>query len=200
MAEVLVKFSEPVRGGDGRLYWAQACGRVAEDDLWEGWLEFENEGAAIRSARETGQPNRDDLMYWAQGLTMAYLEGALERARRLTEGPVPRPPATRHFMGRPRFDRPAMTDQPVPQPVSVEPRAILDPFAVYAEGESILRKQLNALPRDQLLNIITAYRLESAIEDTNATRGELAEAIVRAVTSGPRPRGDVEGDTARGTA
>lgn len=200
MAEVLVKFSEPVRGGDGRLYWAQACGRIADDGLWEGWLEFENEGDAIRSARESGQPNRDDLMYWAQGLTMTYLEGALERARRLTDGPVPRPPATRHFMGRPRFDRPAMTDQDVPRPVSVEPRAILDPFAVYAEGERILRQQLNALPRDQLLNIIIAYRLEPALEDTNATRGELAEAIVRAVASWPSPRGQVDEDRARGSA
>ena len=80
MAEVLVKFTEPVRGSDGTLYSAQACGGIAEDGLWEGWIEFEGGGNAVRTGRETEQPNMADLTYWAQGLSMVYLEGALARA------------------------------------------------------------------------------------------------------------------------
>lgn len=199
MAEVLVKFSEPVRGGDGKLYWAQACGGVAEDGLWEGWLEFESDGATMRSARETEQPKRDDLVYWAQGLTMTYLEGSLERARRLKEGPVARPLATRQFMGKPRFDRPAVPDYQVPRTVAIEPRAILDPFAVYGEGEDILRRQLNALSRDQLMNIVLAYRLEASA-DPNVTRAELADAIVRAVSSSTGVSPDADEEAAQGHA
>lgn len=191
MAEVLVKFSEPVRGGDGRLYWAQACGSVAEDNLWQGWLEFETDGSAIRSARETEQPNRADLMYWAQGLTMAYLEGALDRARRLSEGPMARPPVTRTVIGRPRFDQPARADFEVPSTVAIEPHAILDPFAVYAEGEDVLRKQLNALSRDQLVNIIEWYRLDAGVT-RHSTRIEVADAILRAVQRAARPNADEE--------
>lgn len=191
MADVLVKFSEPVRGGDGNLYWAQACGGVSDDGLWEGWLEFESDGAAIRSARETEQPNRADLMYWAQGLTMTYLEGALDRAQRLAEGPVARPPVTRNFLGKPRFDRPARADFQVPQPIAIEPRAILDPFAVYGEGEDVLRSQLNALSRDQLMNIVTAYRLDAPIT-AHTTRVEVADAILRAVRRSARPDADEE--------
>jgi hypothetical protein len=50
--------------------------------MWEGWIEFEpsDGGAAIRTPRETTQPNLKDLEYWATGLTEAYLEGALVRA------------------------------------------------------------------------------------------------------------------------
>jgi len=82
MAEVLVKFTTPVKGEDGRLYEAEACGGVSEDGLWEGWIEFSAETSDLvyRSARETTQPNRNDLLYWAKGLTEVYLEGALKRA------------------------------------------------------------------------------------------------------------------------
>ena len=38
------------------------------------------DGAAVRSGRETTQPNRQDTAYWATGLTPVYLEGALGRA------------------------------------------------------------------------------------------------------------------------
>lgn len=87
MAQVLVKFTEPIRGSDGRTWDAQACGDTADDGLWEGWIEFTPEGGGepARTARETEQPNLADLQYWAQGLTMVYLEGALARA---TDAPV----------------------------------------------------------------------------------------------------------------
>jgi hypothetical protein len=82
MAEVLVKFTTPVRSEDGQLYMAQACGGTADDGLWNGWIEFSSEGSGnvIRSDRETTQPNRGDLLYWAEGLSEVYLEGSLKRA------------------------------------------------------------------------------------------------------------------------
>lgn len=82
MAEVLVKFTAPVKSENGDLYLAQACGGPNEDGLWEGWIEFtaETTGNSARSDRETTQPNRNDLLYWANGLTEVYLEGALKRA------------------------------------------------------------------------------------------------------------------------
>ena len=82
MAEVLVQFTTPVMSEAGELYKAEACGGVSENGLWDGWIEFTSEstGRVYRSARETTQPNRNDLLYWAKGLTEVYLEGALNRA------------------------------------------------------------------------------------------------------------------------
>jgi hypothetical protein len=97
MQEVLVKFDEPMSDPDGAWYFAQVAGRQREDGLWEGWLEFigMNEGArSICSDRETTQPNRTGLEYWAQGLTRVYLQGALARAESCAE-PVQRKPAPR---------------------------------------------------------------------------------------------------------
>ena len=83
MAEVLIEFANEL-GDSGVVYEARACGRQRDDDLWEGWVEFEPRGGGetVRTSRETTQPNEADLRYWATGLTGAYLEGALERALR----------------------------------------------------------------------------------------------------------------------
>ena len=87
MAETLALFDTPVIDRYGRLYSAKACGRMRDDRLWEGWIEFQNEatGATVRSFRETTQPNLTDLKYWATGLTPVFLEGALDRI-------LPKPP------------------------------------------------------------------------------------------------------------
>ena len=84
MGEVLVRFSDLVRGGDGREYQPQACGMAGPDGLWEGWIEFLATTGAARTERETSQPNRAALEYWAGGLEPVYFDGALKRAR-----PVP---------------------------------------------------------------------------------------------------------------
>lgn len=88
MPEILVKFDEPIRDVTGVTYFAEAAGREREDGLWEGWLEFtrmSEDAASFASGRETTQPNRADLEYWAQGLSRVYLEGALARAKASTE-------------------------------------------------------------------------------------------------------------------
>ena len=183
MAELIRKYDTRLRGRDERRYAAQACGRVRDDGLWEGWLEFLplEDGDPVVSHRETTQPNREDLVYWASGLTDPYLDGALLRA--LTEGavvPAPEP-------GAPVSDAPAPHNPGGGRPGSVErPRAVLDPFHVHAEGDDILRGQLNALSAGQLRNIVRAYRL-SALEPgdlAQLSKQELVTLITEAVARG----------------
>ena len=140
MAETLVRFTEAIIGRDGRGYVASACGEPRGDGLWHGWIEFSDGVASFHTPQESEQPNRDDLMYWAQGLTHVYLQGALERALRASgEGVVG-----------------GLTLSVEP---NVRPVAVLDPYAVYRQGEDVLRGQLLALSRDQLNAVIEQYDL-----------------------------------------
>jgi hypothetical protein len=93
VAEALVTFTEPTKSSSGDLYYARAIGKATKDGLWEGWIEFVLAGSdeTVTTARETSQPNRELLRYWAQGLTAVYLEGALQRALQPT--PALRPSA-----------------------------------------------------------------------------------------------------------
>jgi hypothetical protein len=63
--------------------------------MWEGWLVFFplTAAPAIATDRETTQPTYDALVYWADGITPTYLEGALDRALALDE----RPPVIAHL-------------------------------------------------------------------------------------------------------
>ena len=82
MAEVLVSYTTPTQAKNGDLYYARALGRMQQSGIWEAWIEFELTGSDehVTTDRETEQSNRDGLNNWAQGLSSAYLEGALERA------------------------------------------------------------------------------------------------------------------------
>jgi hypothetical protein len=173
MSEVLVRFTETVRGPGGREYAAQACGGVADDGLWEGWIEFgSTDGRLLRTPRETEQPNRGALVYWAEGLSAAYLEGALNRALPST---TLRPPVT---VTEPSvFASPARPEFAAP---TIRAHSVLDPFATYAQGEGILRQQLAALSRDHLLTLIDAHQLD-VIDGEDELKDELIEHIVRAV-------------------
>src|SRR6478736_2078728 len=86
VAEVLLEFAEPVISEDGRAFLARACGSEMAGGLWQGWIEFVpvEGGEPLRSARATTQPNRQDTLYWATGLTPVYLDGALQRTLRPT--------------------------------------------------------------------------------------------------------------------
>jgi hypothetical protein len=82
MDELIHEFSMSARDADGHLYRACAMGRK-RDRTWIGWLEFVpigSGGMMRRTPRETTQPNREALVYWALGLDEVYLDGALERA------------------------------------------------------------------------------------------------------------------------
>jgi hypothetical protein len=183
MAEVLLEFDTVLIGPSGRSYKARACGRLMDDgERWEGWIEFvpNDAGPELRTAQETVQPNREDLRYWATGLTATYVEGALERALRPPPAvPVPGEPA------QPTFHEPAPSVVHVSSPSasSTRPHAVLDPFRVYAQGEDLLRQELTALDRSHLRNIIRAHGLvdEEELDLRQMSRASLVDLIVAAV-------------------
>jgi hypothetical protein len=179
MAEVLAQFAEPLSTSDGSKYLAQACGAPNAGGLWEGWIEFtpSSGGRPLRSARETTQPNRVDAEYWASGLTMIYLEGALARALN---------PLTRKAVVEPH----AAFDGPAPR---VE--AILDPFSVFEKGETLLRRELGALASWHLVNIVVAYQLSD--EPMPVLNTLPAAPLVEMIVAGVRSRGKVTGSAAR---
>jgi hypothetical protein len=178
--EVLLQFDGAVAGGDGRAYVARVCGRETGNGLWEGWIEFDpGDGTAVlRTPRETEQPNRRDLEYWATGLTRAYLEGALARAR----DPHLPDPGPRTVAARPVYDGPASPGAGS-APGRLRPRGVLNPLEVYAQGERVLRQELGALDEGHLRDIVRAYALvdEDEVELAAMRRPALVDLIVAAV-------------------
>lgn len=174
MAETLVQFTDTVIAEDGTEYQARACGGIAADGLWQGWIEFVpvEGGEVLRSGRETTQPNRQDALYWATGLTTVYLEGALARARKPV-GPAPKSP-----IDPPAYDEPARESPAPPRPDSV-----LNPFSVYRKGEALLRSRLGALSAWHLVNIVRDYELSDVSQAALSamTEGDLIDLIVTAV-------------------
>lgn len=84
MAQRIHTFSEAVIDSAGKRYRVHADGERNDIGTWYGWLVFEPEdgrGPVLRTDRETTQPEREDLEYWATGLEPIYLDGALGRAR-----------------------------------------------------------------------------------------------------------------------
>lgn len=84
MAELIQRYEGGVEDGAGTSYEVSVYGAEREDGTWEGWIEFSpasGVGPARRTGRETSQPNREALRYWASGLEPIYIEGALARAR-----------------------------------------------------------------------------------------------------------------------
>jgi hypothetical protein len=81
MAELIQTYTEVVRDSRGEEFTASAHGEERADGNWEGWLEFRPAAGAVRrTGRETTQPNREALRYWASGLEPVYLQGAFARA------------------------------------------------------------------------------------------------------------------------
>ena len=82
MTEMIQQYVEKIASPGGTSYGVFAYGAPRADGKWEGWLEFRSaDGRVLRTARETTQPNREALAYWASGLEPLYLEGAFARAR-----------------------------------------------------------------------------------------------------------------------
>ena len=77
------RHSEQVQDSQGHPYDVIIYGEPRTDGTWEGRLEFVPLSATLstrRTARETTQPDRASLEYWATGLEPLYLTGAFERA------------------------------------------------------------------------------------------------------------------------
>ena len=178
MADVVRVFDDPVVF-NGVPYMAQVCGR-ANGHLWEGWIEFATEDGSDlrRTPRETTQPDRNALVYWSQGLSGTYLEGALMRTlERMKITPPPMP--------EPYFDyadfAPAV-EQNGPPSTATMTRAVLDPYSVATKGEDLLRRELGALRGWHLRNIIRHYNLAQPSADLESlTEPELVDLIVDAV-------------------
>lgn len=88
MSELIHELSTEHVTDDGERFTVRVLGDRRSDGLWEGWIVFAPAagGAEIVTDRETEQSEREDLEYWAGGLTETYLEGALDRARRAGSG------------------------------------------------------------------------------------------------------------------
>ena len=177
MAETLLQYHETLTGPEGKTYAVRACGRPAPDGGWEGWIEFvpADGSPVLRSRRETRQPNRVDLVYWATGLTLVYLEGSLDRTLN------PPHPGAPEILSGPAYDGPAPEPRR-PTPL-LEVRAVLDPFSLYAKGEDLLRQELGALSAWHLRNVVQAYALFDGGTDEleRMPQAELIERIVLAV-------------------
>jgi hypothetical protein len=67
-------------GADGII--VEVHGEIVRGDLWAGTIVFRcRDGDGVRIiSEETEQPSRDDLLYWATGLSTVYLDGAFDRA------------------------------------------------------------------------------------------------------------------------
>jgi hypothetical protein len=177
VAEVLVEFTDAITSGDGRVFTARACGGEMKDGgLWQGWIEFIPlaGGDALRSARATTQPNRQDTVYWATGLTPVYLEGALQRTLRPPVRPVAQDEPA------PLFDGPAPVEEP-PRPGG---GSVLNPFSVYRKGESVLRSQLGALSAWHLVNIIHTHALSD--DDLVTLNTMPSDALIEIIVDGVR--------------
>ena len=84
MPELILQHASPLLDPEGRAYTVVIYGEARADGTWEGWIEFHPADigqAILRTARETSQPNREALAYWATGLEPVYLEGAFARAQ-----------------------------------------------------------------------------------------------------------------------
>ena len=78
-------YPEVVRDPEGRGYAAEVHALERIDGLWETWLEFRGLGrdVMLKTRRESEQPDRPAVVYWASGLQPSYVDGALLRATRV---------------------------------------------------------------------------------------------------------------------
>lgn len=84
MSEVIQQYTPQFHDENGVAYVVTAYGEPIAGGTWEGWLEFhpiDKTSPVMRTGRETTQPNRSALEYWASGLEPLYFEGAFARAR-----------------------------------------------------------------------------------------------------------------------
>jgi len=84
MAELIQKYTTLFRDEDGETYTVVASGEQSPSGTWEGWLEFhpmDKTKPVWVTGRETTQPGKSALEYWASGLEPLYFDGAFERAQ-----------------------------------------------------------------------------------------------------------------------
>lgn len=75
---------------DGRVFRAKVFGDEQWDGCWHGFIAFfpkGKRGQLVATDRDTVQPNKTALSWWAGGLTTDYLRHALKRALFLEHHP-----------------------------------------------------------------------------------------------------------------
>ncbi|HEV8370106.1 MAG TPA: hypothetical protein VGQ39_19290 [Pyrinomonadaceae bacterium] len=86
MSELIQQFVPRLQDDEGITYTVTAWGKRTPGGTWEGWLEFyplNNQERILRTERETTQPSRTAVEYWASGLEPVYFEGAFARAHEI---------------------------------------------------------------------------------------------------------------------
>src|SRR5215831_9043861 len=89
--ELIRTYSQVAQDKHERAYACATYGTQRPDGAWEGRVVFFplDGGPATATDRETTQPRRSHLDYWASGLSQTFLQGALVRALRSgTEVPL----------------------------------------------------------------------------------------------------------------
>jgi len=84
MAEMIQQYTTLFQDENGDTYTVMARGEKNPIGTWEGWLEFhptDKTRAVWVTGRETTQPDKSALAYWASGIEPLYFEGAFERAQ-----------------------------------------------------------------------------------------------------------------------
>ena len=116
--ELIRTYPNVVLETDGREFACASYSKQRGDGRWEGRIVFFplHGGPAVATDRETTQPRRTSLEYWADGLSPTFLQGALSRA--LRRGPDATPDVPPPFQ-----EEAAATDEAVPtdDPVHVKP-------------------------------------------------------------------------------
>lgn len=179
--ELIMEYANAIAATDASLWAARACGRPL-DGRWEAWIEFIPLSAGhspVRTPPETTQVDRDEIQRWADGISTTYLQGALERA-------LERPLVVATEAAPPLFDTPAPTVATGTTRSDAVPKAILDPFAVFAQGEQRLIDQLAALDTEHLRDIVRAYDIAPLDTALLASRAELVAHILDAVREAHR--------------
>lgn len=92
MAEIIVKFDEPIDAPGGKTYFAHAVGKEVDGGLWDGWLEFQgvDDGAdVLASGRETTQPQSPGPRILGAGVDQGLFAGGA-RSGHFAGAAVPR--------------------------------------------------------------------------------------------------------------
>jgi ATP-dependent Clp protease ATP-binding subunit ClpA len=108
--ELIRTYPDVVLETDGNVFACASYGKQRADGRCEGRIVFfpVRGGSPVATDRETTQPRRSSLEYWADGLTPTFLQGALARALRR------RPDATLDLPLPPPFCGDVRADESVP--------------------------------------------------------------------------------------
>ncbi len=85
MVHFVMQYSQVLVAPDRHEYVVRVYAATHAEAHWDGWFVFFplHTGRVLATDRETTQNSLAAVAYWASGISTAYLEGALQRARAL---------------------------------------------------------------------------------------------------------------------